>query len=87
MGGQNGFYLCGLIYSALESARVHYENCDHLSSRNKKKQAGSYFVMWAGLRNNEFCLWPNMYIHYNSNCSIVFIVYVITFSLGVTVLE
>ena len=30
--------------------------CDHVSSRDNKKQVGSYFVMRAGLRNNEFCL-------------------------------
>ena len=34
------------------------KTCDHVSSRDKKKekQAGSNFVMQAGLRNNEFCL-------------------------------
>ena len=32
------------------------KTCGHVSSRDKKKQAGSYFVMQAGLRNNEFCL-------------------------------
>ena len=30
------------------------KTCDHLSSRDKKKQAGSYFVMRVGLRNNDF---------------------------------
>ena len=33
------------------------KTCGHVSSRDiKKKPAGSYFVMRAGLRNNEFCL-------------------------------
>ena len=33
------------------------KTCNDVSSRDKKKkQAGSYFVMRAGLRNNEFCL-------------------------------
>ena len=33
------------------------KTCGYVSSRNNnKKQAGSYFVMRAGLRNNEFCL-------------------------------
>ena len=33
------------------------KTCGHVSSRDKKKKpAGSYFVMRAGLRNNEFCL-------------------------------
>ena len=33
------------------------KTCGHVSSRDKKKKnAGSYFVMRADLRNNEFCL-------------------------------
>ena len=32
------------------------KTCGHVSSRDKKMQPGSYFVMRAGLRNNEFCL-------------------------------
>ena len=52
------FICVGLTYSALENPRVHHEKlvvtCHHVI--NKKKQPGSYFVMRAGLRNNEFCL-------------------------------
>ena len=51
------FYLCGLTYSPLEMHKSTMKTCDHVSSRDiKKKQAGSYFVMQAGLRSNEFCL-------------------------------
>ena len=33
------------------------KTCDHVSScDNNKKQAGSYFVMRAGMGNNKFCL-------------------------------
>ena len=33
------------------------KTCDHVSSRDiKKQQVGSSFVMRAGLRNNELCL-------------------------------
>ena len=32
------------------------KTCDHMSSRDLKKQAGSDFVMRAGLRSNEFSL-------------------------------
>ena len=32
------------------------KSCGHVSSHDFKKQVGSYFVMRAGLRNNEVCL-------------------------------
>ena len=50
------FYLCDLTYSTLEMHKCSMKTCDHVSSRDKKKRAGSYFVVQAGLRNNEFCL-------------------------------
>ena len=55
------------LFSKRARARLHiqhtgkcmsppWKTCGHVSSRDKKKQPGSYFVMRAGLRNNEFCL-------------------------------
>ena len=45
------FYLCGQHWKMQESTM---KTCGHVIK--KKKQAGGTFVMWAGLRNNEFCL-------------------------------
>ena len=50
------FYLCGLTYSALERHKSTMKTCDHVSSSDKKRASGSYFVMWAGQRHNVFCL-------------------------------
>ena len=54
--GTNNNYNISFLKSLFTTgyAQIQY---DHVSSRDlKKKQAGSFFDMRAGLRNNEFCL-------------------------------